>query len=366
MKKKYVCFILAIMTGTMLAGCAAKQEAIDQSINNVVEESTVTPAVTAPDEIMATNTPGPTDTPTPTVTPEPTSTPTPTPTNTPMPSPTPTGTPVVFDPVILDYPKHVNRATEIRALPSADSEVVGSLKAGDVFFSTGEYEKSGWYQIIYQRQYAYVEKSCIVEGLPTPVPLPTSTPTPTPIPVPAVIITPTPIPNVAVLEEAVDANTGCRIITYEDGTKIATSNTYSGSFKIPRDGEAVYYVCASQYISEGQYEKKLYEELIVKYVTEVHHGKLIYFMHYLKEYEDFSTTSRLVNPDGSYNRYSEHGINGFAQNTAGQWGNKRDEKTGNSKTYIEYLRFSSSVDEFVITGDEVIYDERGEIRLFDQ
>ena len=48
MKKKYVCFILAIMTGTMLAGCAAKQEAIDQSINNVVEESTITPEVTAP------------------------------------------------------------------------------------------------------------------------------------------------------------------------------------------------------------------------------------------------------------------------------------------------------------------------------
>lgn len=403
MKNSYFSKVtIVFFAGMLLSGCGGRGEQPNQPVSNAVEEQMVTetPIPTFEPTLTPTNTPTPTlsptptvistptntpeptatSTPTPTATPEPsptststptptptlTPTPSPTPTNTPMPSPTPTSAPVIFDPSILDYPMHANKATEIREFPSADSAVVGTLDVGDIFFSTGEYEESGWYQIIYYSNYAYVEGSCVVESLPTPTPRPTATPTLTPIPVPTVIITPTPIPNVAVLEESEDAETGCRIILHEDGTKIVTSNTYSGSFKIPRDGEAVYYVCVSQYIPAGQYEKTLYEELIVKYVTEVNHGKLIYFMHYFKEYEKFTTTSRLVNPDGSYNRYSEHAINGFAYNTAGRFGTKWNEKTGASEPYIKSLTFGSSLDEFVITGDEVIYYERGEIRLFDQ
>lgn len=423
MRKKYVCFILAIMTGTMLAGCAAKQEAIDQSINNVVEESTITPEVTAPsnnidqseenkesgegtgtDEVMATNplsptveptatstpeptptnTPIPTETPTPTNTPIPTNTPTPEPTATPTPTvkptatpePTPTNTPTPtvtpkpnYTIDLLNKQMYAKDSVNVRDLPSTDGEKVGSLEANDLVYVTGQCKETGWFQIVYNDGYAYVSNKYLVESLPTPTPVP-STPTPKPNQIMGSAIKP--LPNALIVDEYIDEY-GDKITVYEDGTRIAISNTYLGIFAFeigshtpPKGCEIILYKKASQYTDEGLYKGALYEELLLKWTEETSRDTLIYYMHYNWEPTTNTISSRLINSDGSFNRYSEFIMDGFARNTSGRFGSKWNSETGKSDSYVKYLTFgSSSGNELTITGDEVIYRKDGEIRLFD-
>ena len=151
--------------------------------------ATSTPVPTATNiptpEPTATNTPVPTATNTPTPEPTATSTPTPTPTNTPTPTPR-------FTFNEFEKEMYVKDGVNVRDLPSAEGEKIGSLKQWDKVKVTGQCKETKWYRIEIDGKVGYVSGNFLVENGPTPTPTNTPTPTPTNTPTPSPTNTPKP------------------------------------------------------------------------------------------------------------------------------------------------------------------------------
>ena len=119
---------------------------------------------------------------TPTVTPTPTETPTPTPTTPPTPTPTPTSS----SPTVS-----ITRVMNVRAGPGTNYPVVGQATAGDQYIISGKNPAGGWWQIIFDGQYAWVYGPLVSATNPEVVQEASFIPTPPPTPIPP---TATPVP----------------------------------------------------------------------------------------------------------------------------------------------------------------------------
>lgn len=235
MKKNILLIAVVLMLIAMFSGCGTAEntgvaneiEAVEQNESNNVSENaneevanvdenadlTVSPEpevelmpTIEPTDIpvvtsapVATSTPLPTETPVPTVeptstliptvaptaTPEPTATSTPTPTNTPTPlptnTPTPTATPVptatpiptpVYTYKELNKTMYAKSSVNVRDLPCADGNKVGSLSANEKVTVIGQCNETSWYKISYNNGTAYVSNNYLIDNLPTPTPTP--------------------------------------------------------------------------------------------------------------------------------------------------------------------------------------------------
>ena len=191
-KKLFALLLVASMTTTLFAGCASKQKVDHVPTDKTTTEennktATTTPETTmttAPTElpvstatpestttVVPTTTPEPTATPVPTATPNPTATPTPEPTVTPVPTatPEPTATPKPsYTYTQLDKTMYAKSSVNIRTLPSTSGKKIGSLSAGEEVSVTGQCVETGWYQIVYKNETAYVCNDYLTEDVPTP------------------------------------------------------------------------------------------------------------------------------------------------------------------------------------------------------
>lgn len=285
-------------------------------------------------------TPVPTSTPTPvptaTPTPVPTSTPTPTPTNTPTPtpSPKPTATPIPECPHTTEWTRKV------------DENDVEEIY--EVFCET-------------------CEKVLDTYTLPKATPTPTATPIPTPV----VIITPTPIPDLDIVEQYVDAN-GDSWTKYNDGTeiRIPKNEERMGLLFNPYNAEVISYrdyfeiveveglgPCKMQVVSEFllKYEEKTVKNEIVKYC-----------IFYRYDCVEDAWISRLVNTDGSFNRYSSHLMDGYAIMHSNGYGYTYVAEIDDSVYGLKHLIFGKDYDnDLVLKEGDLIYYKNGEIRLYD-
>ena len=111
-----------------------------------------------------------------------------------------------------------------------------------------------------------------------------------------------------------------------------------------------------------KFEEILYNE------QEANHGEIIkYYLYYFYDVKTGERGSRLVNSDGSFNRYSAHIFDDEAYNSSGRYGSKWNENTGEMESYLKYITFRSHRnDQLQIDREDVIYYKQGEeIRLFD-
>ena len=123
---------------------------------------------------------------TPTVTPTPTETPIPTPSETPTPTPTPTpNSPTVA----------ITGQMNVRAGPGTNYPIVGQAAPGDQYIISGKNPAGGWWQIIFDGQYAWVYAPLVTATNPEVVQVASFIPTPPPTPVPTAIpVAPTAAP----------------------------------------------------------------------------------------------------------------------------------------------------------------------------
>ena len=270
-----------------------KYQEICSACNEVVKEYTVTKE------------PVPTVTPTSTPTPLPTATPTPTPTSTP--TPTPTKAPC----------KHVE--TGIAMVDETDTEYV----------------------------YRETCEACneVISEFTKPKVTPTPTPKPTEKPVP----TPTPVPDKVVVEEYV-FDDGTVSISYSDRTRKVIWNEYSGY--LPKDATAISYVSNYEDINT-----LVSEEIIARYEEELGGTTVICYFYYYYDAKTDTWTSRFVNSDGSFNKYSGKIIDGKAQLIA----------VGSPKgTFrVEFAKSTFADTCLEIYVDDFIYYEDDVVQLFD-
>lgn len=125
-----------------------------------------------------------TATPTVTHTPTPTSSPTPTQSPTPTYSPTPPATPTPQSPTVS-----ISRRMNVRAGPGTTYPIVGQAPIGAQYLISGRNPGGGWWQIIFNGQYAWIYSPFVTAYNTTLVQVATNIPTPVPTPRP-----PTPIP----------------------------------------------------------------------------------------------------------------------------------------------------------------------------
>ncbi len=369
MQKDYLKLFLLSATVAVLSGCGAPQTA-----DAVLTE---TPAPT--EATVLTNTPVPTVTevPTPTLTLAPTETPVPTATSTPTPSPTPV--------------PHVHIWIAKETVPTCAEDglfweecdcgevqnkvivpALGHRKCSYRVITEATLQEEGSYETTCEVCGAVVSSGAVPKLTPTPTPTPSPTPrptptpkptaTPTPSPTPVVIITPTPTPiHGAVLEEYEED--GKIVIIYEDGfcTKISPRTAgiaVSSRYYMPnsRHSEVVWF--KNNYMED----EWLSQELLLKYEFLAMHDEMqYYYMYYHYDVVTETLTSRLVNSDGSFNRYSGNVFQGYASHSGGRYGYE------NGKPYLKYLSFGTcDEDELIIKPDELIYYKQGEeIRLYD-
>jgi len=215
---------------------------------------------------------------------------------------------------------------------------------------------------------------------PTPSPKPTSTPKPTATPTPKPTSTPTPIPVTPTpIPVVVDSYTSPGDRTFyvlEDGTKyedvtkeVQESITYAGK-------EYIYY--KAQFTADGM--PTGIDEFLIKYDKEIDcNGKMLHLTYYMYTYQDvyknddtgnYVGFSRIVNSDGSYNKYSAYTLPADANCRSSQCGYV--DVTGNYdyKYQLMHLGFGRGYDEskmLILYPEDLIYynKETGEIRLYD-
>lgn len=325
------------------------------------EEPVATPEPTAEPTVEPTVAPTvePTATPTATPTIEPTATPTPKPTSTPTPtpSPKPTATPV---------PECLHQTETVSILEDTETGTTYQAACADC----GE---------VFE---VYTIPKATATPKPTAKPKATATPKPTATPTPKLLaVTPTPAPSHGGVVDEYIVETGDNIVVgfpcevYADGTRMVTSTKWSG-FSTP-DGymtasvndevEIVYHK-----IYYGADNKPEHEELLLKlmnfnpYASSPELLSTVYYcMYYYYDCKTEVLTSRLVNTDGSFNRYSDHVFDGYADYIGGSYRYKYE-----NKKMVEYLENVSIGVEYdgweIPTEDFIYYDNKnGIVRLYE-
>ena len=197
--------------------------------------------------------------------------------------------------------------------------------------------------------------------------VPTDTPTPTPIIVSAgdlPRITPTPVvtPSATIVEEYVEDHYDAKVTVYDNDTmiKLREDCTY-----VRDDGVQVIWskqTVALTYTGTIRHEHSVKFEEILYNEQEANHGEIIkYYLYYFYDVKTGERGSRLVNSDGSFNRYSAHVFDDEAYNSSGRYGYDA------GKSLLKYITFRSHRnDQLLINREDVIYYKQGEeIRLFD-
>ena len=273
-----------------------KYQEICSACNEVVKEYTVTKE------------PVPTVTPTSTPTPLPTSTPTPAPTSTPTPTP-------------KVECKH--EETGIAMVDETDTEYV--------------------YRETCDACGAVLDEFTKPKATPTPTPKPTDKPVPTATPVPD---------KVVVKEEELKYSTR---ITYADRTVASIFNDeYLENYLsfLPSKATPLSYVAHYEDINT-----LVSEEIIARYEEELGGTTVICYFYYYYDAKTDTWTSRFVNSDGSFNKYSGKIIDGKAQLIA----------VGSPKgTFrVEFAKSTFADTCLEIYVDDFIYYEDDVVQLFD-
>ena len=271
---------------------------------------------------VATPTEAPTVEPTEVPTVTPTSTPTPLPTATPTSTPTSTPTPA---------PK----------VECKHEETWTSLKE--------ETDKEYINQVVCENCGEVVEEFTVPKATPTPTPKPTEKPLPTP----------TPTPKLAEVVKEFTTKSGHYVIEYADLTSLIIWKEGSAPTSISKYETPISY--KTYYKQEDDVDVIISEEYLARYTHKTHHDEIIeYYMYSYYDGETDTWISRLVNADGSFNRYSENVINGLADANGYPYGKK------NKEWHIEGVTFGEMYNEdYYIPAEDFIYHEDGVIRLYE-
>lgn len=320
-------------------------------------EPTVEPTVEPTATPTATPTIEPTKEPTATPTPKPTATPTPKPTSTPTPtpSPKPTATPV---------PECLHQTETVSILEDTETGTTYQSACADC----GE---------IFE---VYTIPKATATPKPTAKPKATATPKPTATPVP-LAVTPTPAPSHGGVVDEYIVETGDNIVVgfpcvvYADGTRMVTSTKWDGfstpdgymTASVNADTEIVYHK-----IYYGADNEPTHEELLLNYTyidkypsSPELFSTLYYCMYYDYDCETEVLTSRIVNTDGSFNRYSDHVFDGYADYIGDSYKFKYENKK--MVEYLHHIRIGVGYDGWEIPVDDFIYydNKNGIVRLYE-
>lgn len=159
--KKWTTALLVFMMIFSLAACGKEntENGEEVSADTTIEETTdnLTEEVVSNETDVVEPTTTPTETPTEAPTSEPTETPTETPTEVPVEQPTETPAPYTY--TDLDQVMYAKQTVNVRSIPSADGEKLGSLSLNDEVHVTGQCNESGWYRIDYNGGIGYVSNN---------------------------------------------------------------------------------------------------------------------------------------------------------------------------------------------------------------
>ena len=159
--KKWTTALLVFMMIFSLAACGKEntENGEEVSADTTIEETTdnLTEEVVSNETDVVEPTTTPTETPTEAPTSEPTEAPTETPTEVPAEQPTETPEPYTY--TDLDQTMYAKQTVNVRSIPSADGEKLGSLSLNDEAHVTGQCNESGWYRIEYNGGIGYVSNN---------------------------------------------------------------------------------------------------------------------------------------------------------------------------------------------------------------
>lgn len=159
--KKWTTALLVFMMIFSLAACGKEntENGEEVSADTTIEETTdnLTEEVVSNETDVVEPTTTPTETPTEAPTSEPTEAPTETPTE--VPAEQPTETPAPYTYTDLDQVMYAKQTVNVRSIPSADGEKLGSLSLNDEVHVTGQCNESGWYRIDYNGGIGYVSNN---------------------------------------------------------------------------------------------------------------------------------------------------------------------------------------------------------------
>ena len=273
-------------------------------------EPTVEPTETPVVEPTAEPNVEPTKAPTPTV--APTATPVPTVTPTPVPTSTPT-------PTVKPYCSHKETATfQVGETDTEYINEVACLNCGEV-----------------------IREFTTPKATPTPTPKPTAKPTEKPLP------TPTPVVDKEIEEEFFSALS--HTIIYTDRTKTTTVFEYG---LLPKNATLVSYIRNYEDINT-----LVAEDIIMKFEHKTQRDEVVlYCLHQHYDGKTDTWTTRLVNTDGSYNRYSADVIEGEARINGTVYGPNGIKRITYGETYNGT---------YIIYPEDFISHENGVIRLYD-
>lgn len=146
----FVKLVVAVLAIGLLIQLSSERQASGAVANHDLKLQTVPTRTPIPEP---TEPPPPTNTPAP---PPPTNTPAPPPPKDTAAPPAPTTAPVATaEPALVT----ANADTNVYSGPSSDSDVVGSLKAGDTVIVVGRTADNTWWQIVFQGSTAWVSDS---------------------------------------------------------------------------------------------------------------------------------------------------------------------------------------------------------------
>lgn len=254
---------------------------------------------------------------------KPTATPTPLPTSTPTPLPTAT-------PVPTKAPcNHEETATRLKE--ETDTEYIN--------------------EVICENCNEVIEVFTIPKATPTPTPRPTEKPLPTP----------TPVPNRAEVVKEYTTKSGHYVIEYADLTSLTVWKEGSAPHSVGKYETPIFYMTyydADDYITS--------EEYLARYVETSSDEVIEYYMCSYYDGETKTWTSRLVNSDGSFNRYSENVIDGLANVTQVIYGYDWNKDETELVPYLKSISFGEMyAEDYVIYTGNFIYHENGIIRLYE-
>lgn len=161
MKKLFYVLVVGVVTAFLCMGCGSDKADITETGNT--EQQTTEEATAIPEETLA-PTPEATEEPReevtienekPEATPEPTEEPTPEPTEEPVPQYTYTD---------MSATMYAQQTVNIRDLPDADGNKLGSLSTNDEITITGQCNETSWYRFEYNGSVAYVSDKYVGEN----------------------------------------------------------------------------------------------------------------------------------------------------------------------------------------------------------
>ena len=279
----------------------------------------------------------------PTVEPVPTAEPTVTPTEVPEETPALEPTAEPAEPTVepTATPTPTSTATPTPRVECKHEETWTSLKE--------ETDKEYINQVVCENCGEVVEEFTVPKATPTPSPKPTDKPLPTP----------TPTPKLAEVIDETVSKSGNTTIYYADRTYTVIWKEGVAPTSIRKYETPISY--KTNYKMEDDVDVIISEEYLGRFDHKTSHDEIIeYYMYSYYDGETDTWTSRLVNSDGSFNRYSENVINGLADANGNPYGKK------NKEWYIKGVTFGEMYNEdYYIPAEDFIYHKDGVIRLYE-